>query len=119
LVKNPAWFQSHEGSGKIVSPTPKGLIHTSRLGQPFHEHLEQIAIAKGPASERYSWCKRRSNSLITSASGELRAGGASDPLAQEGWGILTDAADHPLLYAAAQQPRPAPRSPGSKVPADA
>jgi len=48
LVSNPARLKSYEGSRKVVSPTSKGLTRSSRLGRPFHEHPQQIAIAKGP-----------------------------------------------------------------------
>jgi hypothetical protein len=47
-VRNPARLKPYEGSRKVVSPASKGLTRVSRLGRPFHEHLEQIAIAKGP-----------------------------------------------------------------------
>src|ERR1700732_5262035 len=52
LVSNPARLKSYEGSRKNVSPTSKGLTCSQRLGRPFHEHPEQIAIAKGPRQSK-------------------------------------------------------------------
>jgi hypothetical protein len=60
LVSDPAWFEPYEGSRKVVSPTPKGLIRMSRLRRPFHEYPKQIA--RVPASTAYRSQKKRSNS---------------------------------------------------------
>jgi hypothetical protein len=65
LVSDPAWLKPYEGSRKVVSPTSKGLIRTSRLCRPFHEHPKQIAIAKGtPAVKTYRWRRRRSTRYL-------------------------------------------------------
>src|ERR1700732_2317958 len=52
LVSNPSRLKSYEGSREVVSPTSKGLTCSQRLGRPFHEHPEQIAIAKGPRQSK-------------------------------------------------------------------
>jgi hypothetical protein len=63
LVSNPAWLESYEGSRKVVSPTSKGLTRSSRLGPPFHEHPEQIAIAKGPGGQKISLAEKTVNAI--------------------------------------------------------
>jgi hypothetical protein len=49
LIGDPAWLKPDEGGGKIVSPAPKRLVRALRVGRPLHEHLEHMAITKGPA----------------------------------------------------------------------
>jgi len=64
LVSDPAWLKPYEGSRKVVSPTSKGLIRTSRLCRPFHEHPKQIAIAKGtPGSQNISLAEKTVNAI--------------------------------------------------------
>jgi hypothetical protein len=63
LVSDPAWLESYEGSRKVVSPTSKGLTRSSRLGPPFHEHPEQIAIAKGPGGQKISLAEKTVNAI--------------------------------------------------------
>jgi hypothetical protein len=36
LVSKPARLESYEGSSKVVSPAPKRLVRSPRLGRPFH-----------------------------------------------------------------------------------
>jgi hypothetical protein len=60
LASDPAWFEPYEGSRKVISPTPKGLIRMSRLRRPFHEYPKQIA--RVPANTAYRSQKKRSNS---------------------------------------------------------
>ena len=63
LVSNPARLESYEGSRKVVSPTSEGLTRSSRLGRPFHEHPEQIAIAKGPGGQKISLAEKTVNAI--------------------------------------------------------
>jgi hypothetical protein len=79
LVGNPARLESYEGSSKVVSPISKGLIRTSRLGRPFHEHPNKVQLQRVRQVEDIASGNDGQISLIAAFSSKFLAGSAPAP----------------------------------------